>query len=182
MCLQVSAPSIRRRGRSSSGSSISSAYALMRARNSGTRAASIVRPAACLWPPNRRNRSAQRSSAASMSKAGMLRHDPCATSPSTDSTIAGLWNASTSFEATMPMTPRCQPSPPTTRTLCAPIAGSVSIAFFACGDDLRFLLLPAQVLVVELLGQRRALRRPSPRRWPAAGASRCRACSCGRRR
>ena len=36
----------------------------MRARNSGTRAASIVRPAACLWPPNRMKTSEQRSSAA----------------------------------------------------------------------------------------------------------------------
>jgi hypothetical protein len=71
---------------------------------------------------------AQRSSASSMSKAGMLRQDPCATSPSTDRTMAGLWYASTSFDAAMPITPRCQPSPPTTRTLCAPIAGSVSIA------------------------------------------------------
>ena len=68
-----------------------SACALIRARNSGTRAASMVRPAACLWPPKRRKRSAQRSSASSMSKAGMLRQEPCATSPSTERTIAGLW-------------------------------------------------------------------------------------------
>ena len=53
----------------------------------------------------------------------------------------------------MPMTPRCQPSPPTTSTLCAPTAGSVSIAFFAWRDELGFLLLPPQVLVVELLGE-----------------------------
>ena len=51
----------------------------------------------------------------------------------------------------MPMTPRCQPSPPTTSTLCAPTAGSVSIAFFAWRDELGLLLLPPQVLVVELL-------------------------------
>ena len=35
----------------------------------------------------------------------------------------------------MPMTPRCQPSPPTTSTLCAPTAGSVSIAFLACATS-----------------------------------------------
>ena len=54
----------------------------------------------------------------------------------------------------MPITPRCHPSPPTTRTLWAPIAGSVSIAFFASSHELRFLLLPAEVLVVQLLRQR----------------------------
>ena len=54
----------------------------------------------------------------------------------------------------MPMTPRCQPSPPTTSTLCAPTAGSVSIAFFALHDQVRLLLLAAEVLVIELLGQR----------------------------
>ena len=49
-------------------------------------------------------------------------------------------------------------------------------------DELGFLLLAAEVLVVELLRERRALRRPSLRRWRAAAASRCPACSCGRRR
>ena len=55
----------------------------------GSAPASIVRPAACLWPPNRVSRCAQRSSAPSMSKREMLRHEPCAMSSSTDSTIAG---------------------------------------------------------------------------------------------
>ena len=40
------------------------------------------------------------------------------------------------------------PSPPTTSTLWAPTAGSVSIAFLACDDELGFLLLAAEVLVV----------------------------------
>ena len=35
----------------------------------------------------------------------------------------------------MPITPRCHPSPPTTSTLCAPTAGSVSIAFRACATS-----------------------------------------------
>src|SRR3954465_9480659 len=135
----------------------------MRARNSGTREASIVNPAACLWPPKRRNTSEQCSSAASMLKSGMLRHDPWATSPSTESTMAGLWNASTSLEAARPMTPRCHPSPPTTRTVCAPPAGGgdgvragrrLSFDRFASlRDKLRFLQLPAQVFIVQLLGE-----------------------------
>ena len=62
---------------------------------------------------------------------GMLRHDPCATSPSFDRTIAGRWNASTSFDATMPITPRCQPSPATTMTVREPTSRSVSTIFFA---------------------------------------------------
>ena len=90
---------------------------------------------------------------------GMLRHDPCATSPSIDSTIAGRWNASTSFDATMPMTPRCQPSPATTMTVREPISRSVSTDLPRLRDDLRLLLLAAEVLGVELLGERRALRR-----------------------
>jgi hypothetical protein len=49
----------------------------------------MVRPAACLWPPNFVISAAHDSSAASMLNDGMLRHDPCATSPSFDSTIAG---------------------------------------------------------------------------------------------
>ena len=59
----------------------------------------------------------------------------------------------------MPMTPRCQPSPPTTRTLWAPTAGSVSIAFSRLRDELGFFLLAPEVLVVQLLRQRRAPRR-----------------------
>ena len=58
-------------------------------RNSGIRAASSCRPAACLWPPKRCSSGAHDSSAARMSKPGMLRHDPCATPCSTDSTMAG---------------------------------------------------------------------------------------------
>ena len=61
----------------------------------------------------------------------MLRHEPWTSSPSIDSTMAGLWKWSTSFEATMPMTPRCQPSPATTSTLCAPTSGSVSTSLRA---------------------------------------------------
>ena len=44
------------------------------------------------------------------------------------------------------------------------------------GDDRRLFLLAADVLLVQLLGQRPAPLRPAPRRRPAAGASRCRAC------
>ena len=47
------------------------------------------------------------------------------------------------------------------------------------GDQVGFFLLPPKVLVVQLLRERRALPRPSPRRWRAAAAWRCRACSCG---
>ena len=131
MARNVRSPSIRSRGIRSSGPRVSSATSLIARRSSFTRPASIVRPAACLWPPNRANRSAQRSSAPSMSNAGMLRHDPWATLSSTESTIAGRWKASTSFEATIPMTPRCQPSPDTTRIERAPTSGSLCTIFFA---------------------------------------------------
>ena len=146
------------------GPSVSSATSLTAARSSRMRAASSVRPAACLWPPNRISRCAQRSSAPSMSKRGMLRHDPCATPSSTDSTMAGRWNASTSFDATMPMTPRCQPSPATTRTERAPMSGSVWTIFFAGREDLGFLLLALDVLAVELQRERAHLLAPAPRR------------------
>ncbi len=88
-----------------------------------------------------------------MSKCGMLRHEPWATPSSSDSTIAGRWNASTSFEATMPMTPRCQPSPATTRTERAPTSGSVCTIFLAAARISGFFFLPAHILAVELLRQ-----------------------------
>ena len=84
---------------------------------------------------------------------GMLRQDPWATSPSIESTIAGRWNASTSFDATIPITPRCQPSPATTMTEREPTSRSVSTTLRACGDDVGFLLLAPEILRVELLGQ-----------------------------
>ena len=83
----------------------------------------------------------------------MLRQDPCATSPSTERTIAGLWYASTSFDAAMPITPRCQPSPPTTSTLCAPIAGIGLDRLLRLGDQVGFLGLALEVLLVQLLGE-----------------------------
>ena len=88
-----------------------------------------------------------------MSNDEMLRQEPCATSPSIDSTMAGRWNASTSFDATIPMTPRCQPSPATTSTVRAPTSGSLSTIFFAAADDRRLFLLPPRVLLVQLFGQ-----------------------------
>ncbi len=51
----------------------------------------------------------------------------------------------------MPMTPRCQPSPPTTSTLCAPMAGSRLDRLPRLRDQVGFLLLAAQVLLVQLL-------------------------------
>ena len=60
------------------------AQADSRWRSSPSRAASIVTPAAWRCPPNRRNTSAQASSAPSRSNAGMLRPDPCATPSSID--------------------------------------------------------------------------------------------------
>ncbi len=53
----------------------------------------------------------------------------------------------------MPMTPRCQPSPPTTSTVWAPMSGSVSTAFFAAATMSCSSLLAARVLGVELLGE-----------------------------
>ena len=61
----------------------------------------------------------------------MLRPEPCASAPSTDSTIAGRANASTSFDATIPMTPRCQPSAHTTSRFRAPASGSRSMTLRA---------------------------------------------------
>jgi len=85
-----SGASMRSRGSRSSGVNSVAPSSAMRARNSGMRAASSVTPAACLWPPNFRNSSGIVSSAASKSNAGMLRHEPCATPFSIDSTMAGL--------------------------------------------------------------------------------------------
>ena len=115
-------------------------------------------------------------------RAGMLRQEPCATPCSTDSTIAGLWNVSTSFEATMPMTPRCQPSPATTRRLCAPMSGSRSISLrawsrMACSSCCR-----RSFSAVELLGQRPGFLGHGLVRERAAAARPGRACSCARRR
>ena len=102
--------------------------------------------------------------------AEMLRHDPCATPSSTESTIAGRWKASTSFDATMPMTPRCQPSPATTSTDRAPTSGSVCTIFFAARENLGFLFLPPDVLAIELqrelphfFGQRLVVGEEQPR-------------------
>ena len=124
-------PSMRSRGIRSSGPSVSSATSLTARRSARIRLASRVRPAACLWPPKRVSRWAQRSSAPSMSKREKLRHEPCAMPSSTDRTIAGRWNVSISFDATIPITPRCQPSPATTRIDRAPTSGSVWTIFLA---------------------------------------------------
>ena len=111
----------------------------------------------------------------------MLRHDPCPTPSSSDSTTAGRWNASTSFEATMPITPRCQPSPATTRTACDADVRIVLDRLLRLRQDRLLLLLPPQVLVVELRRQAPAPPRPGPRRRPAAAARRCPACHPARR-
>ncbi len=82
-------PSIQRRGRRSSGPRRLSAYSLTQARSSRILPLSSVNPAACLWPPNFVISSPHDSSAPSILKDGMLRHDPYATSPSMEMTIAG---------------------------------------------------------------------------------------------
>ena len=140
-------------------------------------------PPPALCPPNRSGAAARTTRA----RRACRRTGCCGTSraPCRRRSTArwpGRWKASTSFEATMPMTPRCQPSPATTSTVRAPTSGSCLDELPRLGDDRRLFLLAARVLRVQLLGQRRAPRRPSPRRSPAAGAWRCRACSSGRRR
>ena len=106
---------------------------------------------------------------------GMLRHDPCATSPSIDSTIAGRWNASTSFDATMPITPRCQPSPATTITVREPIVEVGLDDLLRLRDDLRFFLLPPEVLGVRAARPARA----PPRAIASSEASSSRAAMSG---
>ena len=64
---------------------------------------------------------------------------------------------STSFDAAMPMTPRCQPRPPTTRTLCAPTAGIGFDRLLGLRDEIGFFRLALQVLVAELLRERAGL-------------------------
>ena len=174
---------MRRRGIRSSGPSVSSATSLTAGRSSRIRAASMVRPAACLWPPKRRNSGAQRSSAPSMSKRGMLRQDPCAT-PSVD---------------------RQHDRRPVERVheLRRDDADDAAVPALA-GDDEHRARADVGIGLDDFLARRRGSRLPlpagatfspsscsgqrarlvahAPRRWRAAAAWRCRACSCGRRR
>ena len=112
----------------------------------------------------------------------MLRHDPYAMPPSIDSTIAGRFSASTSLDATMPMTPRCQPSPATTITVRDADFEIGVDRFPRLRDDIGLLLLPAKVLGVELLGERARFVGHCFRRRQAAAARRCPVCSCVPRR
>ena len=76
---------------------------------------------------------------------------------SIETTTTGRWNESTSFDATMPMTPRCHPSPATTRTDRAPMSGSVSIALRAAARISCSCVLAPLVLLVQLRGERARL-------------------------
>ena len=71
----------------------------------------MAKPMAKAWPPKRVKRSAQLSMALSSWKPSTERPEPWATPSSTLTTMAGLAVRSTTREARMPMTPRCQPSP-----------------------------------------------------------------------
>ncbi len=84
----------------------------------------MAKPMAKAWPPKRVNRSAQLSMALSKWKPSTERPEPWATPSSTLTTMAGLAVRSTTREARMPMTPRCQPSPSITSSRSAASSAS----------------------------------------------------------
>ena len=84
----------------------------------------------------------------------MLRPEPCATPSAIDSTSAGLQYASTSFDATMPMTPRCQASPDDHEHVVAADVGIAVDDAPGVGDDGGFLRLTPRVLFGQETGQR----------------------------
>ena len=86
------------------------------------------------WPPKRISRSAQAVMQACRSKPGTLRPLPLASPFSaTDTTITGRPYFSTSRDATMPMTPWCQPWPHSSMMRSSVRAGSAaSISSTAC--------------------------------------------------
>ena len=73
---------------------------------------------------------------------------------STDTTTTGRWKASTSFDATMPMTPRCQPSPDDDEHRAGADVRVALDRLAGRGEDLLLLVLPSLVLLVELRRQR----------------------------
>ena len=128
-----SGASMRSRGRNWSGSITSSAKALIRARNSGTRAASIVRPAACLWPPNLMKTSEQlleRREDVEVRNAAARAVRDVAVDRQHDGRLVvrvDQLRGRDADDAAVPARGRRR------RGRCArPTAGSVSIAFFAC--------------------------------------------------
>ena len=92
----------------------------------GNDAAGSAKPTAKACPPKRVKRSAQVSMALSNWNPSTDRPEPCAMPSSTLMTSAGLAVRSTTREARMPMTPRCQPSPSTTTRRAAANSSSVA--------------------------------------------------------
>ena len=101
-----------------------------RSRNSSRRDASQVTPTAPACPPKRIRQSEHCSTAWKRSTEPTERPLPRATPSTTEKRMAGTWNRLTMREATMPLTPSCQPSPPTTMAW-EPSWGSSSIAAMA---------------------------------------------------
>ena len=75
------------------------------------------KPAAKGWPPNRTKYLAQVLMASYKENPSILLHDPLATTSIFEMTIVGLPYFSNSLAATIPITPGCQFSPSTIKTL-----------------------------------------------------------------
>ena len=117
------------------------------------RSAGRAKPMAKAWPPKRVKRSAQLSMALRSWKPSTERPEPWATPSSTLTTMAGLAVRSTTREARMPMTPRCQPSPSMTKQ---PVCGELGVfgkAGFDGGECGGFGLAAFAVEALELGGQ-----------------------------
>ena len=91
-----------------------SMYSHKRRENSSSFAVGSVMPTAPPWPPKRVSKSEHDSMALNKFTLPTLRPEPRASSPSMVNRIVGTPYSFTKREATMPFTPSCQPSPPTT--------------------------------------------------------------------
>ncbi len=98
------------RGRRSSSASAASAWRPNASANASSCSSAIERPAAARWPPKRSRCSAQAARPLWRSKSEIERPDPFQPSAAPATSTTGRWNRSTSREATMPITPSCQPS------------------------------------------------------------------------
>ena len=136
-------------GTRSSGRSTAVAWASNAARNASTSALRTWQPAAARCPPWRARCSAHACSPPSRSNAGIERPEPVPASPSSATSTHGRWWRSAMREATIPMTPGCQPSPARTYAVALPRLGDHALGL---EEDALLDVAALGVRTVELLG------------------------------
>ena len=149
--------STRWTGTRSSGASDAAACATNAARNASTaRRARSCSPAAARWPPWRSRSALAASSPPSRSNAGIERPEPVPSSPSSAISTAGRWWRSAIREATMPITPGCQPSAASTYAAGSAAAAARGLRDLRLGleQDPRLDVAALDVDRVELGGDR----------------------------